>query len=224
MKHLLYLCAVATTLSSFAFMKKTTRVVFFGDSITEAGVQPGGYISQMRDALVAQKMDKEFELIGAGISGNKVYDLYLRLEEDVLAQKPKIVVIYVGVNDVWHKQTLGTGTDADKFVKFYKAIITKFQQKKIAVILCTPACVGECKGGINPLDSDLDVYSQMIRDMAKEKACGLVDLRKAFTDYNFGHNETDCYSSILTTDGVHLNQKGNKMVADMLLLEIEGKR
>ena len=164
MKHLLYLCAVATTLSSFAFMKKTTRVVFFGDSITEAGVQPGGYISQMRDALVAQKMDKEFELIGAGISGNKVYDLYLRLEEDVLAQKPKIVVIYVGVNDVWHKQTLGTGTDADKFVKFYKAIITKFQQKKIAVILCTPACVGECNG--------LDLRKDTAGCRGRIEACG----------------------------------------------------
>ncbi len=224
MKHLLYLSTVTALFLSFATLKKTTRVVFFGDSITEAGVYPDGYISQMRDSLRAQKKDKQYELIGAGVSGNKVYDLYLRLEDDVLARKPKIVVIYVGVNDVWHKLTHGTGTDADKFVKFYEAIIAKFQKKKIWVILCTPACIGEQKGGMNPLDSDLDIYSQMIRDIAKDNSCGLADFRKAFTDYNMAHNETDSYSSILTTDGVHLNQKGNKMVAEMLLREIGMKQ
>jgi isoamyl acetate esterase len=212
---------VACLFFSFAPLSKSTRVVLFGDSITEFGLRPGGYITQMRDSLLALKMDKQFELIGAGVSGNKIYDLYLRLESDVLAQKPKIVVVYVGVNDVWHKQTLGTGTDADKFKKFYEALIAKLQEKKIQVILCTPACIGEKKGGANPLDADLDIYSQMIRDIAKEKGCMLSDFRKAFTDYDAANNETDRYSSILTTDGVHLNQKGNQLVAKMLLEQLQ---
>lgn len=218
---LLLFPAVACMFFSFVSLKKSTRVVFFGDSITEAGVKPGGYIAQMRDSLVAHKMDAEYELIGAGISGNKIYDLYLRLETDVLAQKPKVVVVYIGVNDVWHKQTLGTGTDADKFKKFYEALIAKLQEKKIRVILCTPVCIGEKKGGVNPLDQDLNTYSQMIRDLAKEKNCELTDLRKAFIDYNAENNDNDRYSSVLTTDGVHLNTKGNKMVAEMLLRQIQ---
>ena len=198
--------------------------MFFGDSITEAGVNPGGYIAQMRDSLRARKMANAFDLLGAGVSGNKVYDLYLRLENDVLERKPKIVVIYVGVNDVWHKQTLGTGTDADKFIKFYEAIIAKLKQKKISIILCTPACVGEKKGGVNPLDADLDRYSQIIRDLAREKDCLLSDFRKAFTDYNAANNEDDRDSDVLTTDGVHLNQKGNKLVAEMLLEQLQALR
>jgi isoamyl acetate esterase len=224
MKQLLFLLAVSALFLSFLVQKKPNRVVFFGDSITEAGVEPGGYISQLRDLLRAQKLEKQYELLGAGISGNKVYDLYLRLEEDVLAKKPKIVVIYVGVNDVWHKQTHGTGTDADKFKKFYEALIGKLQKKKIQVILCTPACIGERKDGLNPLDAELDTYSDIIRGIAKEKNCGLADFRRAFIDYNIVHNETDRYSSILTTDGVHLNLNGNKLVAEMLLGEMERKK
>lgn len=215
------LSLVACTFLSFVSLKKNTRVVFFGDSITEAAVKPGGYIVQMRDSLTAKGMADQYDLVGAGISGNKVYDLYLRLESDVLAQKPKVVVVYVGVNDVWHKQTLGTGTDADKFKKFYEAIIAKFQMKKIQVVMCTPACIGEKKGGVNPLDKDLDAYSQIIRDLAKEKGCVLADLRKAFTEYQANNNESDRYSSVLTTDGVHLNQKGNAMVANILLEKIQ---
>jgi lysophospholipase L1-like esterase len=206
---------------SFTFLKKNARVVFFGDSITEAGVQPGGYISQMRDSLTARNLGGQFDLFGAGIGGNKVYDLYLRLESDVFAHKPKIVVIYVGVNDVWHKKLFGTGTDPDKFKKFYDALISKMQQKKMEVVLCTPACIGEKKDGGNQMDKDLDAFAQIIRDLAKEKNCTLCDFRKSFTDYEAAHNDTNLDSNILTTDGVHLNVKGNKMVAEMLLDRIE---
>ncbi len=72
-------------------------------------------------------------MVGAGISGNKVYDLYLRVEDDVLAKDPGMVVIYVGINDVWHKTTSGTGTDLNKYEKFYIAIIKKLQAKNIKV-------------------------------------------------------------------------------------------
>jgi len=217
----LVLPLLALVMLSFTSDKKKTRVVFFGDSITEAGVQKGGYIDQMRDSLSTLNLSDKYELIGAGISGNKVYDLYLRLESDVLAKKPGVVVVYVGVNDVWHKQTHGTGTDADKFRKFYDAMITRFYQHGIRVVMCTPACIGEKKNGVNPLDKELDTYSDIIRNLAKEKGCPVADLRKAFTDYNAENNESDRYSSILTTDGVHLNTKGNQLVASLVWKQVQ---
>ncbi|HEY8968989.1 MAG TPA: GDSL-type esterase/lipase family protein, partial [Puia sp.] len=119
--------------------KKPIRVIFFGDSITQQGAQPGGYIVKMKEALEKAGRGNDFDLIGAGIGGNKIYDLYLRMDEDVLAQKPDVVVIWIGVNDVWHKTSSGTGTDADKFEKFYTAIINKLRDRGIRVILCTPA-------------------------------------------------------------------------------------
>ena len=59
------------------------------------------------------------------------------MENDVLSKKPDVVVIYIGVNDVWHKSSSGTGTDADKFVKFYQAIIDKLKAQNAKIILCT---------------------------------------------------------------------------------------
>lgn len=208
---------MACLLFAFKPEKKRTRVVFFGDSITEAGVQAGGYISLIRQTLADEGSAKRFELIGAGISGNKVYDLYLRHEDDVLARKPDVVVIYIGVNDVWHKLTHRTGTDADKFQRFYAALIQRFQKKGIRVILCTPACIGEKPEGSNPLDSDLGAFAQIIRNLAKEKNCTLCDLRMAFMDNAAKNNPDRRESGLLTTDGVHLNEGGNRLVADMLL-------
>ena len=190
------------------------RVIFFGDSITEAGVKPGGYILRMDSMINAQGLGANYELAGAGVSGNKIYDLYLRLEDDVLKKEPAIVVIYIGVNDVWHKRTGGTGTDADKFEKFYTAIIKKLTEKNIKTVLCTPAVIGERTDFSNEQDGDLNKYSSIIRDIAAKNNLPLADLRKAFLDYNLRNNPGNKESGILTTDRVHLNAKGNQLVAD----------
>jgi lysophospholipase L1-like esterase len=200
-----------------SFRSKTTRVVFFGDSITQAGVQPGGYISQIKDSLAQKNLAPSYDIIGAGIGGNKIYDLFLRLEPDVLDKKPDLVFVYEGVNDVWHKRTFGTGTDAPKFVQFYEALIRKIMQSGARVVLCTPACIGEKTDFTNPLDGELNQYAQIIRDIAQQKGLPLVDLRKAFLEYNLANNPKNLESGILTTDGVHLNEKGNQLLAKLML-------
>ena len=209
----LLICVMA----AFTPANKKKRVIFFGDSITAAAVKPGGYITKIDSMLLLQGKGEQYELIGAGVSGNKVYDLFLRLEDDVLAKEPGIVVVYIGVNDVWHKRTSGTGTDADKFEKFYQAIINKLKNKNIQVILCTPATIGEKTDFSNPLDGDLNEYSKIIRNIALKNNLSLVDLRKSFLDYDLKNNPDNKTNGVLTTDGVHLNLKGNQLVADEML-------
>ena len=194
---------------------KKKKVIFFGDSITQAGVEPKGYISILKDILAKQGING-YELAGAGIGGNKVYDLYLRLEDDVISQSPDIVVIWVGVNDVWHKRSFGTGTDADKFEKFYRAIIKKIEAAHAKVVLVTPATIGEKNDYSNELDGDLNKYSSIIRSIAADKQLPLIDLRRIFTDYEKANNPSNADRGILTADGVHLNDKGNQFVAEQV--------
>ncbi len=220
MKKIIFLLAVL--LSSLAFIpQKKNKVIFFGDSITELGVKPGGYVTRVDSMCKAEGKGSSYEFTGAGISGNKVYDLYLRLEEDVLAKKPDIVVIYVGVNDVWHKTLLGTGTDPDKFEKFYTAILKKLKEKNIKAVLCTPAVVGEKTDMSNPLDGDLNRYSNIIRAIAGNNGLPLIDLRKKFQDYEKENNPGNKEKEILTYDRVHMNAKGNQFLADAMWQTIQ---
>ncbi|UYQ92380.1 GDSL-type esterase/lipase family protein [Chitinophaga horti] len=198
-------------------LRKKQRIVFFGDSITQAGVSPAGYISLIQKSLTEKKTADNYELVGAGIGGNKVYDLYLRMEDDVLAKKPDVVVVYVGINDVWHKSSSGTGTDLDKFEKFYNALIKKLQAQNIKVYICTPSVIGEMNDFSNPQDGDLNQYSKTIRKIAGNNGVQLIDLRKAFVDYEVKNNTNNEAKGILTTDRVHLNEKGNQLVADEMM-------
>ena len=192
---------------------KNKKVIFFGDSLTQAGIQPGGYIALMKGMLAKQGITG-LELVGAGIGGNKVYDLYLRMQEDVIAQSPGVVVIWIGVNDVWHKSSHGTGTDADKFDKFYRAIIKKLLENNIKVMLVTPAVIGEKNDYGNQQDDDLDKYSRVIRDIANDMNLPLCDLRALVHLYEVTNNTANVDKGILTSDGVHLNEAGNKFVAE----------
>ena len=196
---------------------KKTRIVFFGDSITQAGVNPGGYIKVMEEMLSAKASAGKYDLVGAGISGNKIYDLYLRMDDDVLAKNPDVVVIWVGVNDVWHKATFGTGTDADKFEKFYMSVVKKLQAKNIKVYLTTPSTIGEKTDNSNQQDGDLNQYSNIIRKIAATNNCGIIDLRKEFLGYNLKNNPENKEAGILTTDRVHLNSAGNRFVAEKMM-------
>lgn len=211
-----FLTILFTTSLSMIRQKKN-RIIFFGDSITQAGVEPQGYITKMSRMLKNKNLDSQYELMGAGIGGNKVYDLYLRMDEDVLSKNPDVVVIWVGVNDVWHKSSFGTGTDPDKFQHFYEVIIKKLQAKNIKVFLTTPAAIGERTDNSNQQDGDLNFYSNIIRKLANTMNCGLIDLRKSFLDYNLKNNPENKESGILTTDRVHLNEKGNEFVAGRML-------
>ena len=138
------------------------------------------------------------------------------MDDDVLNKHPDIVIIYIGVNDVWHKKSTGTGTDADKFEKFYQAILKKLSDKKIKAILCTPAVIGEKTDFSNELDKDLDLYCNIIRDIAAKNKLPIVDLRKAFLEYNLKNNKSNKDAGILTADRVHLNDQGNQLVAEKI--------
>src|SRR5688572_25133802 len=202
MKRVIFL-PIFLSLISMTHQKKT-RIIFFGDSITQAGVNKGGYIDRIQQYVNKSSLQDKYELLGAGIGGNKVYDLYLRMQDDVLSRNPDVVVIYVGINDVWHKTSHGTGTDLDKYEKFYIAIIKKLQAQKIKVAVCTPTVIGEKKDDANPQDKDLNAYSEVIRKLATGYNCILVDLRNAFVAYEKKNNSADKESGLLTTDRVHL--------------------
>ena len=203
-------------------LKAEDRIVFLGDSITQAGAGPNGYVTMIRQALEKKHADLKIEVIGAGISGNKVPNLQQRVDKDVIAKKPTIVVIYIGINDVWHgEKDPAKGTMPDAFESGLKEVIGKCRDAGAAVVLCTPSVIGEKTGGANALDAKLDQYSDISRKLAKELKLPLCDLRQAFLDHLKANNKDNSEKGILTSDRVHLNQAGNEFVAATMLKTLD---
>ena len=137
----------------------------------------------------------------------------------MIAKKPTIVVIYIGINDVWHgEKDPARGTLPETFKTGLTDVIGKCQE------------AGRASGALHAerdrrkdrrreqrSTSKLDEYSDISRDVAKEMKLPLCDLRKAFVDYLKENNKDNKDKGILTGDRVHLNDAGNQFVADTML-------
>ncbi len=212
----IWLVGMVDQMNAQVDLKKGDRVVFLGDSITQAGARPGGYVALFRQAVDDQFGESEVEVIGAGISGHKVPDCQKRLDKDVLSKKPTHVVIYIGINDVWHS-TSNRGTSKEDFEGGLVDMIQRIRKVGAKVILCTPSVIGEKTDGSNSLDKMLDEYCAISRKVAEDNKVQMLDLRAKFLDYLKKENKANKPTKILTTDGVHLNPAGNRFVCQCVM-------
>lgn len=192
------------------------RIAFFGDSITEEAVEENGYVRVIEAALQARRPNLKINLIGAGISGHRVPDLQARLKRDLLSENPTVVLIYIGINDVWHSKR-DKGTSKVDYEAGLRDLIAKINDHGARVILCTPSVIGEKVEGSNPFDEMLAEYSAISRRVAADTHTQLLDLRMLFSNHLAEHNPSDLEKGVLTRDGVHLNDAGNRFVAERML-------
>lgn len=198
-------------------LKSGDRIIFFGDSLTYlAGKEEPkdrvtkGYVRIVRDALEATHKDKKLDIDWVATGGHTVPDLLKRVEKDVIARKPTIVVIQIGCNDARR-------ISAETFKSSLEELIDRLQKEKIQVVQCTLTSVGEKHDGTNKDDPNLDKFAEIERQVAKEKNVPLNDLRKAFVDYWKKNNPDNKGSGILTYDGNHFNDTGHRFVAEQML-------
>lgn len=198
-------------------LKKGDRIIFFGDSLTALAGQEApkehvtkGYVRIVKETLQETHKGKEIEVDWVATGGHTVPDLLKRVDKDVIAKKPTIVVIQIGCNDA---RRLPKETFHSSLVE----LIDTLQKADIQVIQCSLTSVGEKHDGTNKDDPKLDEFAEVERQVAKEKQVPLNDLRKAFVAHWKKNNPDNKGSGILTYDGNHFNQKGMDFVAEQML-------
>ncbi len=187
------------------------KILFLGDSITESADGANGYLARIRAAFQTAP-HPQVTIFNAGVAADMVTDVQQRLEKDVLANHPDVVFIQIGVNDAW-RTDWGGGLAPALYEAGLRDIISKLQQQGAVVVLATPTLNGELLNGGNKYDKSLDDYAAISRKVAGDLHAGICDLRTVFLEYLKGHNPDGKDSGILTTDGRHLSDAGNALLA-----------
>ena len=211
-----------------ALLSGVTRIVTLGDSITQGGGQPGGYVWLLDRYLQALYPATKIEIVNVGISGQKATDMQARFERDVVAAKPQIVTISVGVNDVWHSfrdfktrrdypdGSLPNGVPLPVYAEKLEAMIVAAKAAGIRVVLLTPTPIHEDPA--SPENARLASYVKAMTALGIKHQCTVIDLNVAMTRAIAAHQrEAGGRVNLLTTDGVHLNAAGNQLVAWAIL-------
>ncbi len=171
------------------------RIVFQGDSITDAGRSRGnyyanagngmggGYVYQIVADLLGSHATANIQCFNRGISGNKVFQLADRWDLDCLALHPDVLSILIGVNDYWHM--IGDKYDgtAEIYARDFRQLLqrTKDALPNVKLIIGEPFAV---RGGtaIDEQWSAFGDYRATARLLATEFEAGFVPYHSLFED------------------------------------------
>lgn len=203
-------------------VKSGEKIAFLGDSITQGGwSNPAGYVKLVIAGLDANGI--KAEPVPAGIGGHKSDQMLARLDKDVLSKKPQWMTLSCGVNDVWHgprgvpldDAMAKSGTYDEKvasrgtYQKNITAIIDQATAAGVKPVMLTATVIYE------NLDSKenglLAPYNDFLRQLAKQKKVPMADLYAMFEERIKAENKPN--EKVLTSDGVHMNTEGNKLMA-----------
>jgi lysophospholipase L1-like esterase len=200
-------------------LRENERICFIGDSIT----MQGGFIRLMREAIGRSDHTKDLsvQLFQHGLNGGRVDTIVegvtpwgkqdpfsMLLEKD----RPTVVVIFLGVNDVTH----GDAVSPEAFETGLGKLVSEAKPTGAVVVLATPAVASEKHDGTNPHDVKMDRYAAISRKVAAANRVALCDLRKAFIEYLKANNPENKPRGVLTYDGIHMSAKGNDLLAHEL--------
>lgn len=178
----------------------TRRIVFFGDSLTE-GINGASYLRLLAERVRAERAVAAVELVNAGVGGDTVVNLLRRMERAVVAQAPDWVVVFIGCNDcmTWQvrRSLLPAGVAARRYFRRHKHVrealspvrfrdglrilVDALRERSAAdIALCTPATIGESLTA-RPWRR-LDRYAEVVRFVAAERGCDLIDVHAAFAE------------------------------------------
>lgn len=201
-------------------LKKVRRIVTLGDSITQGGARPGGYVWQIDQYLQALYPKQKIEVVNAGISGHKSNDMLARFQKDVLDKKPDVVTISVGINDVWHGffagHAAGYGPRRVKLEDYRKnveAMLEAAHKAGVQVVMFTTTIFEDEPNSIRNLK--IASYNDALRELAAKHGATVADQNAAFMS---AWKQNQASGAKLTTDQVHLALPGDTLMARTALL------
>ncbi len=199
-------------------------VLFQGDSITDAGRDRSsteandsgkmgvGYSLLTAAMLLAEYPKVDLKYYNRGISGNKVFQLSDRWEEDALTLKPDVVSILIGVNDFWHMLNGQYDGTVDVYRTDYRKLLQRTREAlpDVKFILLEPFIV---QGGKSVQDArwsnEFPAYREAAREISQEFDTAWVPLQHVF-DEALEEAPAEHWSG----DGVHPSLAGSYLMAE----------
>lgn len=210
-------------------LKKDAVVLFQGDSITDAGrnrqqetVNSGfgnGYALLAASQLLMQHPEKGLQLHNRGISGNKVYQLAERWDNDCLQLKPDVLSILIGVNDFWHGLNGKYNGTVKTYHDDYDTLLNRTKQAlpDVQLIIGEPFAVRGAKTVNDSWFPSFDEYRAAARELAGK-------YNAVFIPYHsiFEKALKSAPAPYWTHDGVHPGMAGAELMAQAWLQTLKG--
>jgi lysophospholipase L1-like esterase len=198
-----------------AILRLGDRILFQGDSITDAGrgAPPGlgnGYVAIVAGFLRARLPGMDLDVLNRGVSGDRTAELLARWQRDCLDLKPDVLSIKIGVNDVWRLTGEWNGQKHIPLPEYRANCVKLLDQARGAgirqLVLVSPTTITH--ENASPLNDLLGEYDAAVRDLARQYRAVHVPARDALLAARAGRPDV-----AWTTDGCHPTTAGHAVIA-----------
>lgn len=194
------------------------RVLFYGDSITDAGrdIVMEDSLGQGYPLLLAAELGMtqpgRHAFFNRGISGNQVTDLLARLQRDVLDAQPDVLSVLVGINDVAYAGEDPEGRRLAAFIEVYDRMLKKARAENpgLRLLLMAPFVLKGSATGLHweMFERQTARYARAVQDLAAAHQAVFVPLQAAFDEAL-----QQAPASHWLRDGVHPSPAGHALIA-----------
>ena len=193
-------------------------IVTLGDSITR-GTREGVTNEQTFSHLLEQQLiatGREVRVVNQGVGGETTAGALARLDRDVLALKPAIVVVMYGTNDCWvDAGQKESRLSEEEFERNLTELVKRIRAAGVEPILMTEPCYAK-KSPANGLGEHgnrrLSWYMNACGRVAARQDIVLVDNFREWSLPPKGRSDERNVND-LTTDGYHPNPAGHAFIA-----------
>jgi len=192
--------------------RREIEVVALGSSSTQgygASTPFHSYPAELLRTLQQLLPGVKVTVYNKGIGGQEVSQMLDRLERDVFAVEPDLVVWQVGTNAALRAQNVA------EFRRLLAGGIDRMRAKGIEVVLMTP----QFAPAFNALDNEQD-YLAAMAEVAREKGVGVFP-RYEIMKFWF-ETEQMPYARFIARDGLHMNDFGYMCIGRLLAQALEG--
>ena len=204
MKDIVYTQAVERFLSSDHF-----RIVLFGASNTER-YMPGIHWSDVLETAMRIRFGRKFQIINSGVSGNNTRQALERFDRDVALFQPDLVIVTFGGNDR-EKETPDRYIPEEEYKENLRIICRKIRDLNALPVLQTYYKM-DLDAMAKPYAERFVRNMQIVRDLAKEENCHLVDQYAVFDKV-----DPLVHKYKLMLNPCHTNENGNILIGLELL-------
>ncbi len=198
-------------------------ILFQGDSITDSGRNRedtgfntsrslgSGYPMLAGAAMLNKFALLDLKIHNKGISGNKVFQLAERWDQDCIYIKPDVLSILIGVNDIWHKLNGQYNGTPEIYRNDYIALLerTKKALPGVRLIICEPFAVKGVKAVDDTWYPEFYEYQKAARDIADMFQATFIPYQSIFDEA-----QKKAPGAYWTGDGVHPSLAGAQLMAE----------
>jgi len=175
----------------------------------------------------------QFKVLNKGIAGNNTQNLLARLDNDVIAEKPDLVILMVGTNDMVNSRKM---IAYDQLEQNYQQILQKLRANHITVVTMSPPAVDtgylflrhDPQSYAEDPNAKIDSLNKLVKKLSKVNESHFIDLHAVFKAAGSPNRTVGSLTvneaNMGLADGIHPTSAGYELIANTIYTYLQENR